>query len=740
MRRERFSIWRRISAYIAAHPRRVILFWLVLFGLLVPAAVALQKQLPPSRSIPGTQSADVDRIIAERFGLDTRRSAVLVASGLRPVHDPGDAAILKSMVKAIRAWPQVVRANSVIDIPRDFMVGTDGTGALISVQFVAGARAEELTAQLDALGETTASMAGERDPPFRLDWTGNFFLYADVRAASERGARDGEIMALPLTILLLYAIFGSLRAALSPALSAVVAVGMGIGTVGLSTLVIPWSPSVLIQNVISLTGLALTIDYSLLTLNQFRRATALGATPGQAITIAMEKSAPTIMLAGLSVMLGFGALLMVPTGEIRSIALGGILASAAAAVVSTTLLPALLVHLAPRLIRGWGPIGNGRGREFFGAIARTVCARPLLFLLLAAVPLTTLAMPFRGLTLSAQDIDWLPPDAPSKRGVEALIEAGRWGLANEILVVAEVPAEDHFLTGPGWAAAHGIYARIALTDGVDAVIALPAMMSAKLKPETLQGLPRRTLDPLLSSDNATMLIRVIPDSGLDLAGLTAVVDRLRALAADTAGGAPAPVISVGGMPASRADYITVVWKWMPYVVGLVILGAFMVLAVAFRSPVVAAKAVLLNLFSVGAAFGLATLVFIEGFGGALIGVDAPLEGVFPAMPLIVFCAVFGISMDYEVFLISRIAAARRSEDDETTAIVRGISETGMVITFAAAIMLIVCGSFTAAGFLPAKMLGFTLATAVFLDATIVRILMSPALMRLAGRWNWWPGG
>jgi RND superfamily putative drug exporter len=175
------------------------------------------------------------------------------------------------------------------------------------------------------------------------------------------------------------------------------------------------------------------------------------------------------------------------------------------------------------------------------------------------------------------------------------------------------------------------------------------------------------------------------------------------------------------------------------VIGLVVLGAFLVLAAAFRSPVVSAKAVLLNLFSVAAAFGLATLVFIDGYGTSLIGVQGPVDGVFPAMPLIVFCAVFGVSMDYEVFLISRIAAARRTEPGETAAIVRGVAETGMVITFAAAIMILVFASFTATDFMPSKMLGFTLATAVFLDATIVRILMSPALMRLAGRWNWWPG-
>jgi len=230
-----------------------------------------------------------------------------------------------------------------------------------------------------------------------------------------------------------------------------------------------------------------------------------------------------------------------------------------------------------------------------------------------------------------------------------------------------------------------------------------------------------------------MLFRIVPDGRLDYHGLEQLVLRDRALEQDST------EISVGGMPASLVDYVAIVWSWMPYVVALVILGAFLVLTVAFGTPVVAAKAVLLNLFSVGAAFGLATLVFLEGYGAALIGVQGAVDGVFPAMPLIVFCAVFGVSMDYEVFLISRIAAARRVETGETAAIVRGISETGMVITFAAAIMMVVFAAFTASGFLPAKMLGFTLATAVFLDATIVRILMSPALMRLAGRWNWWPG-
>jgi len=739
MQREHISFWDRIAEFIATNPWRLIFLWLLLFGSSIPLAVALQDHLTPTRTIAGTESAYVDQLIAEKFDRDSRHGAVLVLAGLRPVHDEADWEVLKSTVKALRTWPQVFRANSVIDFPRGLMVGADGTGAIITLQVLPGSDAGELEVLLRQLAAQIEQHSAGGDRRLQLYWTGNFFLHADVAKASERGAREGELMALPLTLLLLVAVFGSIRAALCPVLSAVVTVVASIGLAGLMTILLPWSPSVLMQNVVSLIGLALTIDYSLLTVNQFRRATERGLVPREAIVAATAKSAPTIALAGLSVFLGFAALLVVPIEEIRSIGFGGVLASILAVCVSTTLLPAVLGLLAPRLARGRGPAGGETARRVFAAVARSVCLRPRAILLASAIPLLLLALPVQGLKITAHNETWLPPEAQSTRGVEALIEMGRRGLANEILVIAKAPADDMFLSASGWAKAHDVYARIAVLDGIESVIALPRSMSAKLKPETLQNIPRRTLDPLLSRDNSIMLFRVIPDNTIDYHGLERLVGRIRALGANDQAREPNPEIFVGGLPASTVDYVAIVWSWMPYVIGLVILGAFIVLATAFRSPVVALKAVLLNLFSVSAAFGLATLVFIDGYGASLIGVQGPIDGVFPAMPLVVFCAVFGVSMDYEVFLISRIAAARQIEPGETAAIVRGISETGMVITFAAAIMLLVFGSFASADFLPAKLLGFTLAIAVFLDATIVRILMSPALMRLAGRWNWWPG-
>lgn len=736
---DRTSLWGRLARSIAAHPWWLLFLWLIVFAVSVPSAIVLQEHLTPTRTIAGTESAHVDRLMAETFGRDSRRSAVLILAGLRPVHEPADAQILESTVESVRAWPQVLRANSILDVPSGLMVGTDDTGAIITIQLRPDADARALKGTLRDLADEIRRQSTGRDQELHLYWTGNFFLRADVAQASERGAREGELTALPLTLLLLVGVFGSVRAALCPVLSAIVAVVVSIGCAGLMTVLLPWSPSVLMQNVISLIGLALAIDYSLLTVHQFRRATEYGVAPREAIISAAERSAPTIVLAGSSVFLGFAALLMVPIEEIRAIGVGGVLASVLAAFVSITLLPAVLGLLAPRLARGRGPAGGARARRFFAAVTQAVCRRPAVLLLVSAVPLVLLALPMHGLRITAQDESWLPRDAPSTRGVEALVEMGRRGLANEVLVAAESPPGETFLGESGWALAHAIYERLAVLDNIDSVIALPRTMSAKLTPETLQGIPRRTLDPLLSSDNRTMLFRVIPESDLSYTELERLVRRIRALDIGDRADWQDATVRVGGMPASTVDYVDIVEGWMPYVIGLVILGAFLVLAAAFRSPVVASKAVLLNLFSVAAAFGLATLVFLDGHGAWLLGVQGPVEGVFPAMPLIVFCAVFGVSMDYEVFLISRIASARRVESGETAAIVRGISETGMVITFAAAIMILVFGAFTATGFLPAKMLGFTLATAVFLDATIVRIVMSPALMRLAGRWNWWPG-
>jgi RND superfamily putative drug exporter len=728
-----------IAEWIVAHPWRVILVWVLLLSISIPLAGILQSRLSASSSVTGTESARVERLISEQFGVDLNSGAVLIISGLRPIHENADKDLLETTVEALRELPQIATANSILNWPNGLMVGADGTGALIVVEVGVGAEARELEASLRDLAVQIDQASSNRDREVRLHWTGPFFLQADAIASGETGSRQGELLALPPTLLVLIFIFGSFRAALCPIVSAVFAIVVTIGCAGLIAIATSWFPSFLIQSVSSLIGLGLTIDYSLLTVNRFRKAYETGLAPRDAAVNGTVQSARTIAVAATSVMVGFGALLLVPIAEIRSVGVGGMLASMFSFLVTMTLLPALLALLAPRLVKSRVPAGGARIERLWATAASTICARPWTFLVISIVPLVLLSLPVQSLKIGLPGEDWLPREMASARGLDALEDIGRGGLANEILVVAEMPNSDTFLSAGGWAWAHEIYGSLALMEGVDTVLALPRTISAKLSPETLQGLRRKTLDPFLSADNRAMLFRVFPGNDVDYRGREELVRQIRTLDNDISVDAMAPTISVGGLLALTVDFVETVRRWMPFVIGLVILGAFLVLAISFRAPFIALKAVLLNLLSIAAAFGLATLVFIDGYAASFIGTTGPMEGILSVVPLIVFCAAFGVSMDYEVFLISRIASVRRKGTDETTAIVEGLAETGMVITSAAAVMIIVFSAFAATNFLPVKILGFTLAAAVFFDAAVVRVLTSPALMSLAGRWNWWPG-
>ena len=218
------------------------------------------------------------------------------------------------------------------------------------------------------------------------------------------------------------------------------------------------------------------------------------------------------------------------------------------------------------------------------------------------------------------------------------------------------------------------------------------------------------------------------------------VRELRRTGAKALTGVPGSTLLIGGIPALNADYQTIVERSFPSVTALVVGGTLLALLLGFRSLVIPVKAIALNLLSVMASFGALVLVFQDGYGSRLLGVSEATGSIFPLVPIVAFAIVFGLSMDYEVFLVARVREARKSGLSETDAISEGLARTAGLITSAAAIMIAVFAAFTFGHFLVVKMIGFTLATAVFIDATLVRMVIGPALLRLAGDWNWWPGG
>ncbi|HLK22043.1 MAG TPA: MMPL family transporter, partial [Bryobacteraceae bacterium] len=272
----------------------------------------------------------------------------------------------------------------------------------------------------------------------------------------------------------------------------------------------------------------------------------------------------------------------------------------------------------------------------------------------------------------------------------------------------------------------------------DRVISLTTI--AEGKRSSLRDLSRETMRSFLSRDGRAALLEVFPKTGVSLNEQVNWVRELRKTGASVLTGAPGATIIIGGIPALNSDYEMIVRERFLPVTGLVVIGTLVALLWGFRSLFAALKAIALNLLSVAASFGALVLVFQDGHGSGFLGVHGATGSIFPLVPIVAFAIVFGLSMDYEVFLVARVLEARRSGMSEEEAIPEGMARTAGLITSAAAIMIVVFAAFTFGQFLVVKMIGFTLAVAVFIDATLVRIVIGPALLRIAGDWNWWPGG
>jgi RND superfamily putative drug exporter len=314
----------------------------------------------------------------------------------------------------------------------------------------------------------------------------------------------------------------------------------------------------------------------------------------------------------------------------------------------------------------------------------------------------------------------------------------RGGVVESLRLIVELPSDSIGQSDAGWNAIDRLSKRIASDPRCYKVLSITTIADGNR--DSLLNLSRETRRSFLSSDGKAALVEVVPASSVTLRQQVDWVRELRKTGATALTGVPGSTLLVGGIPALNADYETIVRKQFPLVMALVVGGTLIALLCGFRSIFAAVKAIVLNLVSVAASFGALVLVFQDGYGSSLFGVPGGTGSIFPLVPIVAFAIVFGLSMDYEVFLVARVLEARRSGLSEEDAIPEGMARTAGLITSAAAIMIVVFAAFTFGNFLVVKMIGFTLAVAVLIDATLVRIVVGPALLRIAGDWNWWPGG
>jgi RND superfamily putative drug exporter len=367
-----------------------------------------------------------------------------------------------------------------------------------------------------------------------------------------------------------------------------------------------------------------------------------------------------------------------------------------------------------------------------------VVAHPWLALLLAGTPMLLLAWQGTRLDTSVPNGDWLPETAESVHALHSLEQMDRAGVVYAMRVIVNLPTDSIPQSDSGWNAVDRLGKRIANDPRCARVISITTLSADNRA--ALTDLSRETQRTFLSSDGRAALLEVVPATSVSLREQVDWVRELRKTGAASLTGVPGATLEIGGIPALNADYQTIVLQHFVPVMTMVVVATLLALLAGFRSLFAAVKAIALNLLSVAASFGALVLVFQEGHGSKLLGVPGGTGSVFPLVPIVAFAIVFGLSMDYEVFLVARVLEARRSGMSETDAIPEGLARTAGLITSAAAIMIVVFAAFTFGNFLVVKMIGFTLAVAVLIDATLVRIVIGPALLRVAGDWNWWPGG
>jgi putative drug exporter of the RND superfamily len=498
-------------------------------------------------------------------------------------------------------------------------------------------------------------------------------------------------------LLVLAFVFGSFLA-LVPLTMAVVSI--------LTTFLVVWGltaiteVSVIVQFLIALIGLGVSIDYSLLVVVRWREERAKGASDEQAIERAMQTAGRAVVFSGTTVAIGLLALIALPLPFLRSVGYGGMLIPLISVIVALTLLPVVLAKLGPRL--DWPHVrDDARASRSWTGWARLIVRTRWLAAAGAVLALAALVLAATSLQLGTSNVNAIAKQGDAKQG---LIELERAGIGSGVLVPAEV------LVGPHTSPAH-VAAELAAVSGVHGAVA-PALPSWRAAGAAV-------VDEFPTADASTA-------AGRD------TLERVQAAA--RAAGAE---VRVGGIGAQNKDFIEAVYGNFPLMIALIALITFVLLARAFRSLLLPLKAVILNVISVGAAWGVLELVWQAGHGSSLIWGVPATGSITSWIPLMVFAFLFGLSMDYEVFILSRMREEYDATGSTDTAVVRGIGRTGRLVTSAALILFLAFVSLASGPETEIKVLATGLAAGILLDATVIRALLVPAVVSLLGRWNWW---
>jgi len=721
----------RLAHLALRHPRAILIacgLLLLLAGLTLWHGGRLS-----AGTTEGIESGIAQRQIEEQLSYPGDSSFLILFTG-RDGLAPGDPRFLPALTAALAPLRADARVRAVVapdDAPQlvgERLLSKPARAALAVVSL-----RDDFSTAADYYAELRDAV---RSDAFTIGFTGNLAFRYDLNVTNAHDLIRAELASLPLALLVLLVIFRSaVAASLSVGIGAL-AVITGIAIVTALSHVM--DIAVYAINIASLIGLGVAIDYSLFIVSRYRDELARGAGFEAALITAMDTTGRAVVFSGLAVAIGLGSLLFFHGSFLASMGLAAGIVVGLAVLFALTFLPALLVVLGPRIDAGHLPLPRLVDTDgIWHRIATWVMRRPVLVLLPTLVFLLALGTPFVRLTMAAADVQTLPTGVPARDVFERIRAAFPDQVRNRILVVV------HFPSPPAITAE-----RIsALYDLAQRYLTLPGVAKVEGVVDTD---PRLTKDYFLA--DAEMPEDWLPEDARRLRGM--VAGQLVALLTVLTDAAPASetaraivrairterhvadgTILVGGPTAHDLDITDFTLSRAPWAIGFVVVVTYVILFVLLRSVILPLKAVLMNFLSITASFGALVWIFQDGHLAGLLQFEAgPLD---PTVPTLLFCAVFGLSMDYEVLMLSRIREEYLRSGDNTWSVAEGLERTGRLITSAALIMVIVFSAFALARVVVVKAIGVSLALAVALDATLVRILLVPATMRLFGDFNWW---
>lgn len=727
------TVFYRLGAFCYQRRWLVLAFWLLAFGAALPPVGVLPDRLSQGGfEVPGSQSDQVRIALQNDFTHQSQFSDLLVVhSRSLTASDAEFRRVFQNVRAELEKAPGVARVSDPYAAP-DRTISRDGHTAIAQV-----ALSDTQDAALRHADEVTAAVKrGTANGQVEALITGAAPFYAAFTETTKNDLKRAESIALPITIVILVVAFGSLIAAGAPVALALLSLVISFGLV--SVIASQTTVSVFTQNIASMIGIGVGIDYSLFILTRFRTELKTGRGVAESIAEAMATSGKAIFVSAVTVVVALSGTLLVNLAAFRSMGAGAMIAVAIAGAAALTLLPALMGFLGESVNKLSLHRNVASQRSLWHQWAILVMKRPWIAFIGSLILIGVIAYPARDLKLGSSGPSILPKEAEARRALEVLGTAFGAGEVGPAQVIVRDPR------GPATGAFEDLFEVVKRIEADPEVARVESIFT--LVPQLPAPAARAALESpqlaafakeLVSRDARSTLLRVITKHDSQHQESAEFVERIRRLLPSILPtGATA---AVGGDPALNSDIDHEVESRLPWVLALVMTLSFLVLLVFFRSLVLPLKAILMNTASVLAAYGMVVWVFQKGHLEGILGFDSQGH-VESFLPLFLFCILFGLSMDYEVFLLARIREEYIRTGDNTEAVGWGLEHTARIITSAAAVMVTVFGAFAFARLIPIKAMGFGLAVAVFLDATLIRVVLVPATMRLMGKWNWWIPG